>query len=488
VRVLAGGVLDRGVRSIRAVHDLGEAYVVERDELVMVLEPTTLDDWRMDTLLRRIASAEGIGVLLRAGPPFESTCQLAGRLGLVLLETLAEPLDLLVDARVALAQPALERAELLLAAFDELTGRLDPPADVVDRLSALVDAPVGLLDDGGGLLAGAVSHVDQLRLRTAEPQQIELGDALVLAHPARLPQATRPSHWLTVSLSGSARARAISVASVLRVAAAAVERWLLIHRVEHERSARARAALLGDLLRSTGEPPADLRSRAADAGWQLAGWHVGFRIETPSTLDNVARRPDVADVLRAEGINAVIVEHGDGWTGWTTFAQEPLTADVRAIADRLRSAQHVLQRVVLARMGVGRLHPHADGLVRTTAEATDAARLAATRPENGHFLHVDKLGMSQLLLEWTRTDTFEPAARALVAPLLGVPGDLVRTLGAYLDAESSIAETAAVLGIHRNTVVGRLKRIERLLTVDLAHRDDRLAVHLACRTVVLADE
>jgi DNA-binding PucR family transcriptional regulator len=139
-------------------------------------------------------------------------------------------------------------------------------------------------------------------------------------------------------------------------------------------------------------------------------------------------------------------------------------------------------------MGVGRLHPHADGLVRTTAEATDAARLAATRPENGHFLHVDKLGMSQLLLEWTRTDTFEPAARALVAPLLGVPGDLVRTLGAYLDAESSIAETAAVLGIHRNTVVGRLKRIERLLTVDLAHRDDRLAVHLACRTVVLADE
>jgi purine catabolism regulator len=266
VQVLAGGVPDREVRSIRAVHDLGEAYVVERDELLMVLEPATLGDWRMDTLLRRIASAQGIGVLLRAGPPFESTCQLAGRLGLVLLETAAEPLDLLVDARVALAQPALERAELVLAAFDELTGRLEPPADVVDRLSALLGAPVGLLDDGGGLLTGAASHVEQLRLRTAEPQRIELGDALVLVHPARLPQATRPSHWLTVELSGSARSRAMSVASVLHVAAAAVERWLLIHRMEHERSARARAALLGDLLRSTGEPPADLRSRAADAG------------------------------------------------------------------------------------------------------------------------------------------------------------------------------------------------------------------------------
>ncbi|WP_239154978.1 helix-turn-helix domain-containing protein [Amycolatopsis sp. FDAARGOS 1241] len=76
--------------------------------------------------------------------------------------------------------------------------------------------------------------------------------------------------------------------------------------------------------------------------------------------------------------------------------------------------------------------------------------------------------MAQLLLEWTRTDTVEPAARALVAPLRDVPGPLLRPLAAYLDAESSLAETAAVLGVHRNTVAVRVARIGSLPGVDLS--------------------
>jgi hypothetical protein len=46
VRVLAAVAADRAIESIRAVHDLNEAYVVERDELVMVLELTTLANER----------------------------------------------------------------------------------------------------------------------------------------------------------------------------------------------------------------------------------------------------------------------------------------------------------------------------------------------------------------------------------------------------------------------------------------------------------
>ncbi|MER5394466.1 helix-turn-helix domain-containing protein [Saccharopolyspora sp. NPDC002686] len=61
-------------------------------------------------------------------------------------------------------------------------------------------------------------------------------------------------------------------------------------------------------------------------------------------------------------------------------------------------------------------------------------------------------------------------------------------MAAYLDAESSIAETAAVLGVHRNTVAARIERIERLLAVDLHHRDERLALHLACRAVGRTEE
>ncbi|WP_399896435.1 PucR family transcriptional regulator [Streptomyces sp. BBFR51] len=137
---------------------------------------------------------------------------------------------------------------------------------------------------------------------------------------------------------------------------------------------------------------------------------------------------------------------------------------------------------------MGRPRAHWDGLATTLGEAADAARLAAARPEVGHFLRADRLGMAQLLLEWARTETFEPTARKLLAPLRELPGDLVNTLSAYLDSGGSLAETAAVLGVHRNTVTARTERVERILDVTLKDRDDRLALHLACRTVALADD
>ena len=98
-------------------------------------------------------------------------------------------------------------------------------------------------------------------------------------------------------------------------------------------------------------------------------------------------------------------------------------------------------------------------------------------------MHVDRLGLAQLLLAWTQTDTFLPASRQLLAPLERGGGALLTTLAAYLDAESSIAETAAVLGVHRNTVSDRIARVERLLGVDLSDPETRLALHLATRAL-----
>lgn len=130
------------------------------------------------------------------------------------------------------------------------------------------------------------------------------------------------------------------------------------------------------------------------------------------------------------------------------------------------------------------MHRGAGGLARTLGEAGDAARLAAERTTSGRFVHVDRLGLGALLLAWTRTDTFLPAARSMLEPLQGRPGDLLTTLTAYLDAESSLTETAAVLGVHRNTVATRIERVRHVLGVDLADPDERLALHLACRSVL----
>jgi purine catabolism regulator len=486
VRVLAGASgLDRDVAQVRAVLNPGDEHVVGAGELVVVVGPVPDADWRLDALIRRVADARGAGVLLGAGAPLDATMLLSDRLGVPLLVGATDPLELLTDARLLLAAPELDGARLVLAAHRVLGDRLRAPDAVVAALRELLRAPVALLDDHGDPLTGEISDPALVRVHEPVAQRVELADGVLLASPAVLPGAT--ALWLTVELRGTAAARAEVVPAALTVAASAVQRWLLAQRVELERDARSRSALLGDLLRADGEPTADLRRRAADVGWRLGGWHVGFRIGARFSVDSVARGPEVLRVLGAQGVDAVVVEQGDGWTAWTTFGQEPTAAQVRTTAARLRAAHSELRDGMGTHMGVGRPHPRAAGLAATLAEATDAARLAATRPETGHFLHVDQLGMAQLLLEWTRTDTFEPAARALLAPLQGPSGDLVRTLAAYLDAESSVAETAAVLGVHRNTVAARIARIESVLAVDLGHRDERLALHLACRTVILAE-
>ncbi|MCR6487998.1 helix-turn-helix domain-containing protein [Amycolatopsis sp. OK19-0408] len=476
VRLLAGGSgLDRPLATVQATLDA--SHDPAAGELVVVVRPVAGTDWQIDALLRRCADAGAAGVLLPGTEPLTASRLLADRLGVPLLGTAAAPLDLLVEARLLLAAPEVDRAGLLLAAHRALGDRLRPPEEVVAVLRRLLRSPVAVLDDRGQALAGEVTG--RVRLDEAVPQRTELDDGVLLAHPVLL---HRPAMWLAAELRGTEAARADIVPPALAVAAGALQRWLLANRLELERDARSRTALLGDLLRLDTEPGADLRRRVADAGWRLGGWHVGLHIGVPAAVDTVAR---TQEVMRALDVEAV-VEHGDGWTGWVTFDHEPTAERVRALATRLQAAHRTLR--LGAHMGVGRPHPRPEGLAATVAEARDAARLAATRPETGHFLHVDQLGMAQLLLEWTRTDTFEPAARALVAPLRSVPGDLVRTLAAYLDAESSIAETATVLGVHRNTVAARVTRIEQLLGVDLSRPDERLALHLASRAVILADE
>ncbi len=474
--MLAGASgLDRPLATVQATLD--PSHRPAPGELTVVARPVAGTDWQIDALLRRCADAGATAVLLSGTEPLSASRLLADRLGVPLLATSAAPLDLLVEARLLLAAPELDRADLLLATHRALGDRLRPPEEVAAVLRRLLRSPVAVLDDRGVPLAGEVGG--RVRLDEAVPQRAELEDGVLLAHPVLL---QRPAMWLAAELRGTEAARADVVPPALAVAAGALQRWLLANRLELERDARSRTALLGDLLRLDTEPGADLRRRVADAGWRLGGWHVGLHLGVPAAVDTVAR---TQEVMRALDVEAV-VEHGDGWTGWVTFDHEPTAERVRALATRLQAAHRTLR--LGAHMGVGRPHPRPEGLAATVAEALDAARLAATRPETGHFLHVDQLGMAQLLLEWTRTDTFEPAARALVAPLRSVPGDLVRTLAAYLDAESSIAETATVLGVHRNTVAARVTRIEQLLGVDLSRPDERLALHLASRAVILAGE
>ena len=67
--------------------------------------------------------------------------------------------------------------------------------------------------------------------------------------------------------------------------------------------------------------------------------------------------------------------------------------------------------------------------------------------------------------------------------------ELVRTMGAFFDGKCGPKEAAALLGVHRNTVLYRLQRIQDLTGLDLDNAEVRLRLHLAyCSHVALYAE
>ncbi|TCO45703.1 PucR-like helix-turn-helix protein [Kribbella antiqua] len=488
--VVLGGAQEPGPELVgsRVLMDVAGHPSAMAGELLVVLLASDHTDWRIDALISRASAAGAAAVLFAGVEPLGRGAQLlADRLQLPVLGS-PDPLAAHEYLNSVTAEPDVVRAALVLKAVTALRRTEAGLESVLSTTSAVLDRPVTLAGSDGGTLAGEplegseradlVAALPAVPVAWAAPYRVDLPSGAVLIAVSVL--GAGPACWLVARLPGVVPAEVAAVPAVLTVVAPAVGQRLALRRLELERDARQRTSLLGELLH--GEPSEATRRRAVDLGWQLDGWHTGIRIGADGQVDVAGRRTDVVEAFDAEGLQAVVVEQGDGWSAWITAFSEPTANEVQEQAAAIRRVQRRLVQTVDAYVGVGRVQPGPSGIATTLAEAGDAAGLARGRPETGRFLHVDRLGLAQLLLAWTRTDTFQPAARALLAPIEGQPGDLVTTLTVYLDTESSLAETAAVLGIHRNTVSARITKIQQLLAVDLTNPNERLALHLACRT------
>lgn len=488
VRCLAAADHEVKIAAAYLIRDLGADLVASSGGLLSVMYSADRDDWRLDSLLNR-AHAIGVAAVMIEGdtPVRRSTHALADRLKLPVLGSL-DTTGSYQALQQMLAQPRVITADLVLRVLK--AGRNAGPSvdDALEAISAALDRPTALVDAHGTLLGGVLDgDVEALatalaRENAQDSQAREVGlpdGALAIVCPVH---SAGTSAWITTLIPRELPPESHAIEAALTAASAALEQRLAAARLHLERDARQRASLLAEIVQ--GNISDSGRRRALDLGWRLDGWHTGIRIGVAPGVDLAGRRSEVVRTLVAAGLDAVVVEHGEGFAAWLSCSQEPSAQHVQDQAAALRRAQHHLSTTLGTHTGVGRAHKGPEGIGQSLSEASDAARLARGRPESGRFLQVDRLGLAQLLLAWTRTDTFQPAAHALLAPLQGQPGNLVKTLAAYLDSESSLADTAATIGIHRNTVSARIARIESLLGVDLSVPDDRLALHLACRTSI----
>lgn len=441
--------------------------------------------WQQDAMLRRVRDRGFTGLALPGAAGIDrGAVRLAARLGLTLLDVerpvqLARACWMLIEARDALT---LTRVRKVAQSFEYAA---DDLSDLLGHLAANLGLGVALID-GAGVLREAGGHLSEalhreIRFDAWTDAARADGDA---AASVRVDSPGRSGLRLALFGHGLGEAQLQSLTVAAEVAMPAVAARILIDEIAAVNDVAASSGLLRDFVELRGAPDPDVERRMAERGWRTGGHHLGFRTVARGRLDPLALLRSISPALSAIDAEAHATTAGRGISGWLSFAEAPGPDRVERAVGALRDVHLGALRDFAVATGVGSLQSGAEGLAATLDEAGDAARIAADRSATGWFVRVDSLGLEQLLLAWTGNDTFVPAAQSLLAPLADGGGELLTTLSAYLDHESGIAATAAALGLHRNTVMVRIRRVQELLGIDMSDPEARLALHLACRAVL----
>lgn len=441
--------------------------------------------WQQDSLVRRIHDRGYAAVAMPAAASASAGARkLADRLGVTLLEV-ARPIELaracwqLLQARDALT---IDYVRKVAQAFEY------PAADLADLLGHLCSAighGVALIDANGTVQEAGGTFNEGLRAAidfSPWMSVARVGEGA--ATSVRVDSSTREGLRLVVfgTALGDAQLRALSTAAEIMMPAVAAR--ILIDELASVNDASASADLLRAFIDLRGARDPDVQRRMAERGWRTAGYHLAFQFTPRAQVDPIGLLRAVSHELATISVEARSMLSGRSVLGWLSFAESPTASQVEGYASALHGVHQRLRRTRDIALGVGSLQSGEAGLTRSLSEAADAAKIATSRSSSGYLVRVDSLGLEQLLLSWTGSDTFLPAAESLLAPLLTEAPELLDTLAAYLDHESGIQATADTLGLHRNTVSQRVQRAQELVGADLSSPETRLALHLACRAVL----
>jgi len=247
-----------------------------------------------------------------------------------------------------------------------------------------------------------------------------------------------------------------SVAGFVDDMVAALSGQLRRERAELARSSHARRFEVVSLVLESA--PISTGRASARLGYDLRRQHTAAVLWTDPRHPDQAALAQAAEALgpatRARQVLTVIASSSSMWA-WLAAA-----ADTGAGALTAATGQRPAVRIAVGPAGIG-----VDGFRRSHFDAVATQRLMARRPG----LRVAWFADVQLVALALQD---EQRAREFVARTLGALADadpeLRDTLCVYIGQQFSAARAARALYTHRNTVLNRLQRAERLLPLPLA--------------------
>ncbi|MEO3861585.1 helix-turn-helix domain-containing protein [Acrocarpospora sp. B8E8] len=469
--MLVGENLTRPVSRVALVSDLDQVRRCGPGTAVVLTGGLALGAWAVESALRLAWERSAACLVCPAVTGLtQASAQLARRMRLPVFVVTGDTAACALELAAAIASPEAARARLAARCAELFAERSNVRGIVGVINSEVPGVLVALVAPDGHVIAGQASaDRAEHRIRVDVPGPDGRRWAELVAAVAGPPS---PTWGETVRLI-LRLARAPLAASVAR------ERVDAVHDAE-----RGRVALTALFAAAGADAEPAGRENPGNGGWsvpeEVLGWrvegrHVAVFLRSDTTLDSATASPGVVSAWQEAVQELPLVPWDQGWASWWTgddITVEQVVGTLRRNLTRMRSP-------IPLSGGVGRAAAGAEGLRESLSQAVLAAGVTV-RDGHGTVRSFDELGYRVLLASLSQPELVG-SARVVLADLLAAPDGpvLVTTLAALLDCSGSTSQAAAQLGVHRNTVLGRVERI-RARGVDLDRPDQRLALHLAC--------
>ena len=469
----------------------------ERGEAV-VLDAASIGDnlYQVDVALRVIAGA-GAVALIAVNPTLDvdvGAQRLANRLGVPLaVVPEADTMALTHRLRTEFWSPDTEHVAVvhrLLAALRQM--HVADPEAFVALLIGFAHTPVCLIGQDRRPVAGTRIEIGDRRLALDGDYLIDHTERAALhSAPIVLAPGEQASYWLVAESLRSGSSQRL-LRSLLQIGSWYLAALLGSGRVRAERDARRRIAVLNEIMHAGDTPERDVQNQLVALGWSASGWNTGFHVKLrghPDPSRIVDLHAEMCDRLGGAGIDGPLVERSDGWSGWMTDSAEPAPETYAMTVGSLSTALAgftASHSGLSAHGGIGRPYADLAGLRRSLSEAAEASVIANARTHApSGVAHIDQLGVQRVLMGWFSSDDFTSYAGSILEPVVEIDaeGNLLETLEAFLDASCSTTAAAQRLGVHRNTISNRIRRVTDVLGIYLEDPETRLSLQLACRVL-----
>ena len=141
--------------------------------------------------------------------------------------------------------------------------------------------------------------------------------------------------------------------------------------------------------------------------------------------------------------------------------------------------------MITACVSIGTVSSALGGINTSYADALKAAEIGTTFEMNQRCYSYDNLGIYRLIYQLDTVTCIQFLKETLGSDFFRDKSgpELLKTLRAFLDNNMNISEASRALYIHRNTLLYRMEKFNKLTGLDASRFDDGVRIRMACMVI-----